>query len=58
MREYSKALEHYEKSLKLLDISLPANHPSFATSYNNIGEVYSSMREHAKALEFYKKANK
>ncbi|CAF2225424.1 unnamed protein product, partial [Rotaria magnacalcarata] len=37
MGDYSKALEYFEKSLKISEISLPPNHPDLAYSYNNIG---------------------
>ncbi|CAF1301645.1 unnamed protein product [Rotaria sordida] len=39
MGDYSKALEFYEKSLKIYENALPPNHPDLATSYNNIGDV-------------------
>ena len=34
---------------------LPSNHPSLASSFNNIGEVYRNMREYSTALSFYEK---
>ena len=36
--------------------SLPPNHPDLATSYGNIGQVYSKMGEYSKALEYYEKS--
>ncbi|CAF4386216.1 unnamed protein product, partial [Rotaria sordida] len=36
MGNYSKALEFYEKSLKIREKALPSNHPDLAQSYNNI----------------------
>ncbi len=36
-----KALKYYYKSLEIRKDNLPPNHPDIATSYNNIGEVYS-----------------
>ncbi|CAF4333357.1 unnamed protein product, partial [Rotaria sordida] len=36
MGDYSKALEFYEKAHKIKEKALPPNHPSLATSYNNI----------------------
>ena len=56
--EYSKALEYYEKSLEIMKKTLRANHPSLATSYNNIGMVYKSMGEYSKTLEYYEKSLK
>ena len=44
---------------KTLDIELDvlgANHPSVATSYNNMGSVYYSQGNYPKALEMYQKA--
>ncbi|CAF3439515.1 unnamed protein product [Rotaria socialis] len=37
--KYPEAIKFYEKSLTIREISLPANHPSLTTSYNNIGSV-------------------
>ncbi|CAF4717250.1 unnamed protein product [Rotaria sp. Silwood1] len=35
---------------------LPPTHPDIATSYNNIGLIYSNMGEYTKALSFYEQA--
>ncbi|CAF1533235.1 unnamed protein product, partial [Rotaria magnacalcarata] len=51
-----KALEFYEKSLKIKEISLPPTHPDLATAYNNIGGVYYNMGEYSKALPLLEKA--
>ena len=56
MGEYSKALSFHEKALGILQETLPPNHPNLATSYNNIGQVYSNMGEYSKALSFHEKA--
>ncbi len=53
--KYPEAITYYEKSLKILQKTLPANHPSLATSYNNIGAVYVNMGEYSKALSYYEK---
>ena len=45
MREYSKALEYYQKSIEIKKIALPKKHSKLATSYNNIALVYNNMRE-------------
>ncbi|CAF4248092.1 unnamed protein product, partial [Rotaria sordida] len=58
MGDYSKALEFYEKSHKIFEKALPPNHPSLASSYNNIGLVYYNMGGYSKALEFYEKSHK
>ena len=54
--DYRQALRFYEKALDIDEKTLPANHPSRATSYNNIGLVYSDMGEYSKALSFHEKA--
>ncbi|CAF1167451.1 unnamed protein product, partial [Didymodactylos carnosus] len=35
--------------------SLPSNHPSLATTYNNIGLVHDEKGEYDKALENYER---
>ena len=54
----TEALSYYEKVLEILQRTLPANHPSLATSYNNIGLVCHNMGEYSKAqaLSYYGKA--
>ncbi|CAF3872443.1 unnamed protein product [Adineta steineri] len=56
MGEYSKALSFYEKTRGIFEKTLPADHPSLAASYNNIGLVYINTGEYSKALPFYEKA--
>ncbi|CAF1020970.1 unnamed protein product, partial [Rotaria magnacalcarata] len=56
MGEYSKALEYYEKSFKIREISLPPTHPDLAQSYNNIGTTYYGMGDYSKALRLLEKA--
>ncbi|CAF4817809.1 unnamed protein product, partial [Rotaria socialis] len=51
-----KALEYYEKSLKIREKALPPTHPDLATSYNNIGQLYEGMEEYSKALPLLEKA--
>ncbi|CAF4634754.1 unnamed protein product, partial [Rotaria magnacalcarata] len=34
MGEYSKALEYYEKAIKIWEMALPKNHPNFAATYS------------------------
>ncbi|CAF4856723.1 unnamed protein product, partial [Rotaria socialis] len=58
MGEYSKALPLLEKALKIWEISLPANRPDLATSYNNIGQLYQNMGEYSKALPILEKSLK
>ncbi len=53
--KYTEAITYFEKSLKIRQKTLPANHPHLATSYNNIGGVYDNMGEYSKALSYYEK---
>ena len=54
--DYKAALSFYERALEIRQKRLPADHPSLATSYNNIGLVYDSMGEYPKALSFHERA--
>ena len=56
--EYDKALEYYQKSLKIREKVYGKEHPDTAESYNNIGSVYNSKGEYDKALEYYQKSLK
>jgi tetratricopeptide (TPR) repeat protein len=53
--KYTEAMKYYEKSLKIRQKTLPADHPHLTTSYNNIGSVYHYMGEYSKALSYYEK---
>ncbi|CAF1322681.1 unnamed protein product [Rotaria sordida] len=57
-KPYNVAIDFYEKSLAILEKTLPPNHLKLATSYNNIGATYNNMGDYSKALEFYEKALK
>ncbi|CAF1502842.1 unnamed protein product, partial [Didymodactylos carnosus] len=59
--EYDKALQNYEKTPETKLKSSPFNHPSLATTYNNIGlvlheKVLHQKGEYDKALENYESA--
>ena len=54
--EYSKAKELFEKSLHIREEVLGKNHPTTATSYNNLAGVYKNQGEYLKAEELYKKS--
>ncbi|MBF0556254.1 MAG: tetratricopeptide repeat protein [Nitrospirae bacterium] len=56
MGESKKALEYYEKALKI-DLNVYGeNHPNVATEYNNMGNAWDIIGESKKALEYYEKA--
>ena len=54
--DYAKALEYYGKALAIRERVLGTEHPSTATTYNNIAGVYQAQGDYAKALEYYGKA--
>ena len=56
--EYNKAIEYNEKALKINLATLGENHPTIATSYNNIGLAWDGKGEYEKAIEFYNRALK
>ncbi|ETO01128.1 hypothetical protein RFI_36312, partial [Reticulomyxa filosa] len=56
--EYDKAIEYYEKSLKISLDKLGHDHPDVAASYNSLGSVYKSKGEYDKAIEYYVKSLK
>ncbi|CAF4956777.1 unnamed protein product, partial [Rotaria socialis] len=58
MGEYSKALEYYEKSLKIREKALPPTHPDLAGSYLNFAACYEKMGDYTAALKALKNAYK
>ena len=54
--DYSKALEWYRKALAITEKVLGKEHPSTATTYNNIAGVYDNQGNYEEALEWYRKA--
>jgi tetratricopeptide (TPR) repeat protein len=46
----------YNKALQIQLKILPNNHPSFATTYNNIAAVYGGEGNYPKTVEYLKKA--
>ena len=54
--EYQQAEELYKKALLVSEKVLGEEHPSTATSYNNLAGVYYSQGEYKEAEELYKKA--
>ena len=53
--EYDRAIEFYERSLKITLAVLGENHPDTATSYNNLGSAYDRKGEYDRAIEFYER---
>ena len=53
---FDKALEYYEKCLAIRLKTMGGEHPSVATSYNNIGLTWINKGETDKALEYYTKS--
>ena len=54
--EYKKAEGLYKKDLLIREKVLGEEHPSAATSYNNLAEVYSKQGKYQEAEGLYKKA--
>jgi tetratricopeptide (TPR) repeat protein len=53
MGAYEKAEPLYLKALKIHQKVLGEEHPSTATSYNNLAELYKSMGTYEKAEPLY-----
>ncbi len=56
--DYDRALEYYQKSLKIGLKKLGPEHPGVAIDYNNTGVAYDSKGEYDRAIEYYQKALK
>ncbi|CAF1609570.1 unnamed protein product [Rotaria magnacalcarata] len=56
MGEYSKALEFYEKSHQILEISLTSTHPNLAISCMNFAVCYEKMGDYEVALKALRNA--
>ncbi len=54
--KHTEAITCYERSLKLRQKTLPANHAHLATCYISIGIVYDDMGDYSKSLSYYEKA--
>jgi tetratricopeptide (TPR) repeat protein len=54
--QLNDALEHFHKSLSICLITLPADHPKLAVTYNNIGSVYSAQSNYETALTYHQLA--
>ncbi len=58
MGNYQKAIEYFEKSLKIELRTLGEDHASIATTYSNIGSFHQNMGNYRKALDYYEKTLK
>jgi serine/threonine protein kinase len=50
---FDKAIEFYEKALKISEVVLGKNHPYNAQLYRNIGNIYRSRKDNNKAEKCY-----
>ena len=53
--DYNKALEYYEKALKIKESKLGKDDTDTTATYNNIAGVYYAKGDYDKALEFHEK---
>ena len=58
LKNYEKAIEYNEKTLKIREEILSDENPETARSYNSLADVYKSKGEYNKALKYYRKALK
>ncbi len=56
--DYDRAIEYYNKVLKISLKTLGSEHPHVADVYNNLGLAYSDKGNHDRAIEYYNKALK
>jgi tetratricopeptide (TPR) repeat protein len=56
MKDYSKALAYFEKTLEICKTTLPEKHPNLAITYSNIGDVKRLTDDYSNALSFLRKA--
>ena len=53
---YAEARPFYERALAIRETQLGPDHPSTATSLNNLGELHRAMGAYAEARPFYERA--
>ncbi|CAF3487457.1 unnamed protein product [Rotaria sp. Silwood1] len=56
MKDYSKALESFEKCLSIWQKTSPENHSYLAIAFSSIGDVHRLMGDYEKALTFHRNA--
>lgn len=50
------ALEHFQLSLKILEKTLPSEHPAIATILKNIGIIYENRDEFDEAQRYFERS--
>ena len=53
---YDKAMELYRQALAIYKTSLGKDHPTVATTWNNMGTVHYKQGKYRQALELYRQA--
>ena len=56
--DYDRAIEYYQKALKIDLKKLDPEHPEVAIRYNNLGLAYGNKGDYDRAIEYYQKALK
>ena len=56
--KHTKALEYYEKAVKIQREHFPEDHPALSADYSNIGSVYQKQNKLDLALEYFQRALK
>ena len=56
--DYDRAIEYYQKALKIDLKQLGPDHPNVATRYNNLGVAFDNKGDHDRAIEYYQKSLK
>ena len=56
LKEYSRAIFYYEKTLETIKIGKLQRYQEEANSLNNLGLVYSDLKDYKKAIASYRKA--
>ena len=54
--DYDKAIEYFQKSLKINLKKLGSEHPNVALNYNNLGFACDGKGDYDEAIEYYKKS--
>ncbi|UJR32801.1 hypothetical protein I4U23_020263 [Adineta vaga] len=54
--KYDEALEHYQRSLTILEKFYPNGHLDIAWNFNCIGSVMRAQQKYDKAIEYYQRA--